>query len=348
MTKRVAKLSLLSGCSLLFAVSFISTPSHAGFEWIPVQGATPPALLKPQEVVIPEPVYTQPVQMPAAEIDHHDAMSKATMHHVAVTPEPITAADEEAEVVTEEAAAPVESEELVIEEEIVAEVVEAEVEEIEAEAVVVTYEETMPKQEYATAYGFGKDMPLALALRQIVPASYAFSFENDVNIGTRVSWQGGEPWNEVLKTALRQQNLSAIIYDDMVLVRNAAIMADTAPMSAAPVAPPVATKEESASSAPTTLAVVPDYLNEEGSWLAVSGKTLRSVLSSWSDKTGVILHWDNVYDFAVTESWSYEGSYVHAVDALLGAFSDETPHPTARLHPNAPTGPAILVIEMAD
>ncbi len=47
--------------------------------------------------------------------------------------------------------------------------------------------------------GFAKDVPLALALRQVVPASYAFSFEDNVNPGSRVAWNGGKPWNEIVK-----------------------------------------------------------------------------------------------------------------------------------------------------
>ncbi len=50
--------------------------------------------------------------------------------------------------------------------------------------------------------GFGSDMPLALALRQIVPAKYAFLFGKNVNAGAAISWNGGKPWNEVLKDAL--------------------------------------------------------------------------------------------------------------------------------------------------
>jgi hypothetical protein len=337
MTKRVAKLSLLSGCSLLFAVSLISSPVQAGFEWVPAQNATPPALLKPQEVIIPEPVYVQPEQMPVVEMHHGDAMPTGGMRHMAVTPAPDSVMDDEMAVMSEGPA--MESEEVVMSEVVVIEDLATE------DVVVVTYEETMPKQAYATAYGFAKDMPLALALRQIVPASYAFSFETDVNIGTRVSWQGGEPWNTVLKTALGQQNLSATVYDDRILIRNADMQVDMEPVDAPEVVEVVSV---SASAAPEALTNVPAYLNVDDSWLAVSGQTLRSVLSDWSDKTGVILHWENVYDFAVSESWSYEGDYVHAVDALLGAFAAETPRPIARLHPNAPEGPAILVVEMAD
>ncbi|MGH1456394.1 MAG: hypothetical protein ACRBDI_06405 [Alphaproteobacteria bacterium] len=50
--------------------------------------------------------------------------------------------------------------------------------------------------------GFGSDMPLALALSQIVPPHYAYSFGEGVNPGAIISWDGGLPWNEVLKNAL--------------------------------------------------------------------------------------------------------------------------------------------------
>lgn len=50
--------------------------------------------------------------------------------------------------------------------------------------------------------GFGSDMALALVLRQVVPANYAFSFGKGVNPGEILSWEGGAPWNEVLANAL--------------------------------------------------------------------------------------------------------------------------------------------------
>ena len=46
--------------------------------------------------------------------------------------------------------------------------------------------------------GFGSDMPLVLALRQVVPPQYAFSFGSGIDAGSRVSWSGGKPWNEVV------------------------------------------------------------------------------------------------------------------------------------------------------
>jgi hypothetical protein len=363
MTKRVALLSLLSGCSLLMCLGTTSSPAQAGFEWVPAQDARP-AVQKQQEVIIPEPAYVAP------EMKHTDAMPApvTAMHHVAVTAEegaeliedaatmqdtdvevaveaPVVVATSEAteEVIVDtvvEDAAPLEIE--IVEEITVEEII------VEEPAVeVVTYEQTLPKKSYALAYGFGKEMPLALALRQIVPASYAFSFDPKVNIGTRVSWQGGEAWNVVLKKALGDEKITAVVYDDIIYVRPATDaehnamndMSDVTSMPAAAEPTPLV----KADAAP-----VPAYFDATHSWSATPGQTLRSVLSAWSDKVDVKLHWNNVYDYAIVNPWTYQGDYVHAVDGLLTAFDSETPKPTGNLHPNVPEGPAILVVGVAN
>jgi hypothetical protein len=359
MTKRVAILSLLSGCSLLMSVGTVSAPAQAGFEWVPVHEA-PIAVQKQQEVIIPEPAY-----IAAPEIKHSaDAMPApvTAMHHVAVTAEEGEELMEDAAIMHDTSASTVVSAAIdapmdaaVIEpamdiaDEQTAEIEVEIVEEViveEPAAEVVTYEQTLPMKTYALAYGFGKEMPLALALRQIVPASYAFSFDPKVNIGTRVSWQGGEAWNVVLKKALGDEKITAVVYDDMVFVRPATdaehkALAEIGTAKAAP-----------ASAAPATLvkvdaAPVPAYFDDTHNWSATPGQTLRSVLSAWSDKVDVKLHWDNVYDYAIVNPWTYQGDYVHAVDGLLTAFESETPKPTGNLHPNAPEGPAILVVGVA-
>lgn len=361
MTNRVSFLSLLSGCSLFISVGMASSAAQAGFEWVPAQAA-PPAVQKQQEVIIPEPAYMAPEVTHSAEPMAAPVTANVVkMHHVAVTPQ------EGAELM-EDAAAQAASDEAVaidvqevsvdtVDAQIEVEVVE-EVEAVEdvdvvvedaaielAPVEVVTYEQTMPVKTYALAYGFGKEMPLALALRQIVPASYAFSFDPEVNIGTRVSWQGGEPWNVVLKKALGDEKITATVYDDMVFVRPATDAEHKAvkEMHVGHAAP--------ASAAPAKLVeekAVPAYFDDTHNWTATPGQTLRSVLSAWSDKVDVKLHWNNVYDYAIVNPWTYQGDYVHAVDGLLTAFESETPKPTGNLHPNAPEGPAVLVVGVAN
>ncbi|MGH1398079.1 MAG: hypothetical protein ACRBCT_02585 [Alphaproteobacteria bacterium] len=57
--------------------------------------------------------------------------------------------------------------------------------------------------DFAVVNGFGSDLPLALALGQIVPADYTYSFAAGVNPGAFISWSGnGKPWNEVLSDTL--------------------------------------------------------------------------------------------------------------------------------------------------
>lgn len=71
---------------------------------------------------------------------------------------------------------------------------------------------------YAVVYGFGEDMPLALALQQIVPEGYAYSFAKSVNPGTRVDWEGDRAWNVVLDEALGKAGLKAQIAGQAVTV----------------------------------------------------------------------------------------------------------------------------------
>lgn len=73
--------------------------------------------------------------------------------------------------------------------------------------------------QYQDAVGFGKELPLALAMSQVVPADYSFSFASNVDAGATVSWQGGKPWNEVLNDMLAPQGLTAIISGQQVTIQ---------------------------------------------------------------------------------------------------------------------------------
>lgn len=70
--------------------------------------------------------------------------------------------------------------------------------------------------------GFGKDMPLALALQQIIPSDYAYSFSSGVNPGLRVNWNGGKSWDIVLEETLSTLDLNAYYDDKKVIIHSAA------------------------------------------------------------------------------------------------------------------------------
>lgn len=73
---------------------------------------------------------------------------------------------------------------------------------------------------FSDAVGFGRDLPLALALSQVVPAEYSYAFAQNVNVGTMVSWQGGKPWNVVLDEMLAPNGMKADIQDGQVVIKN--------------------------------------------------------------------------------------------------------------------------------
>jgi hypothetical protein len=80
----------------------------------------------------------------------------------------------------------------------------------------------MPQQtaaNYPQAVGFGNDIPLALALRQIVPANYAFAFAQSINPGIRVSWNGGKPWDQVLNEMVSPLGMSAQIINKTIYIK---------------------------------------------------------------------------------------------------------------------------------
>ena len=87
-------------------------------------------------------------------------------------------------------------------------------------------------QHFDVVEGFGKDMPLAMALGQIVPHKYAYSFGKGVNPGVSISWEGGKPWNEVLDDALKPLGLHAQIINDILSISKDG--AEGAPAKAAP------------------------------------------------------------------------------------------------------------------
>ena len=68
------------------------------------------------------------------------------------------------------------------------------------------------------AVGFGRQIPLSFAARQIVPASLSVSFAPDVNQDALVDWSGGRPWNQVITAVVQPLRLRAVVTARGVLI----------------------------------------------------------------------------------------------------------------------------------
>lgn len=56
--------------------------------------------------------------------------------------------------------------------------------------------------------GFANNVPLSVAMRQVLPEEYGFSVAQDVSLGTLVSWKGGASWRQVAKDMLLPAGLT--------------------------------------------------------------------------------------------------------------------------------------------
>lgn len=189
-------------CALL--VAGYTPPAQAGFEWVPSQAGT--ALATPE--------------LPALTPDRVDILDLAPL----MADQPVAAMPMETQGTTPRRVRPPVPEQ----------------HSIPAPSALTAPEEpeTLPTEYAATAHpvkasqnppmqdalGFGSDIPLALALRQIVPAEYGFSFAAEVDQGARVSWSGGQPWDVVLNNALKPLGFGAVIAERTVRVVSAAEM----------------------------------------------------------------------------------------------------------------------------
>lgn len=66
--------------------------------------------------------------------------------------------------------------------------------------------------------GFGTDLPLVIALQQVVPPGYQYSFSEGVNLGQPVSWEGGKAWQHVLSDMLAKEGLGYRLQQNIVVV----------------------------------------------------------------------------------------------------------------------------------
>ncbi len=97
--------------------------------------------------------------------------------------------------------------------------------------------------------GFGKNLPLVVVLKQLLPKDHVFAFEQGIDPGVRVSWKGGKGWRRVLADTLQPAGLAAHEENNLVSVIHA-VAPEAVPQVAAvePVAvPPVTIVEPVAS-----------------------------------------------------------------------------------------------------
>ncbi len=68
-----------------------------------------------------------------------------------------------------------------------------------------------PKPHFSLAQGFGHDVPLVFAVRQVVPVRVHITYGPGVDEQQHVSWEGGKPWDQVLRSATKPLGLRVVM-----------------------------------------------------------------------------------------------------------------------------------------
>ena len=68
-----------------------------------------------------------------------------------------------------------------------------------------------PRLRFLMAHGFGRGVPLAFAVRQVVPTRVRVSYGSGVNTAQSVTWEGGKPWDDVLRAAVAPLGLHLVM-----------------------------------------------------------------------------------------------------------------------------------------
>ncbi|MEA1938882.1 MAG: toxin co-regulated pilus biosynthesis Q family protein [Pseudomonadota bacterium] len=259
----------------------------------------------------------------------------------------------------------------VVEEEIVIPVVEPQIE--DAAPMVKDMEMAVPLIEpmapvpvaVDVVEGFAVQVPLLVALRQIIPEQYEIAFDPDINLTSPVSWQGGKPWREILEDVLTPLDLAANEEDVVLYIQptEAAIaaMAEPVDVAEAPVIEPVdlidatppvimssekEADEEEAEIEEEVFDLISHDTNEvvmvlqslpddtRKSWQVERGKTLRELLENWGENANWVVVWDSDRDYLLQSSVTFEGSFEKAAARLVKAFAKARPPLTATFYKN--------------
>lgn len=76
-------------------------------------------------------------------------------------------------------------------------------------------------------------------------------------------------------------------------------------------------------------------------WLAEEGKTLKSTLTEWSDRSGWRLIWNSNRNYKLTAGAMFRGRFADVSSALIRAFARARPAPVATFY----KGNRVLVVE---
>lgn len=175
--------------------------------------------------------------------------------------------------------------------------------------------------------GWGKDIPLSTALKQVVPDGWKAKKLGSVDLNKKVSWKGNKPWINVLDDLAVENGFKANVdWTNKVLTINSTNSFEN--KVANPVVSSVSTTSRpvfSGTSVTTTSSVAPTYSYSSGrTWLLDHNKTLKENIEGWAREAGWTVSWD-APDYRIVADVTLTGT-IDATDGpiarIIAAYKD--------------------------
>lgn len=144
--------------------------------------------------------------------------------------------------------------------------------------------------------GFGKDVPLSMAIKMIAPEGWHGFLKSEL-IGKferdrKVSWRGGRRWVEILDI-LAVDNKLAVEVDWAKKALYVGELKEQPPM-AIPLPPPI--------------------------WKAKTGATLKATVEDWAKAANWTVVWDTKVDYPIVAELAVENDFVSALGELFAQY----------------------------
>jgi hypothetical protein len=124
--------------------------------------------------------------------------------------------------------------------------------------------------------GFGKEVPLAFAVRQIVPNDYLVRFEAGIDQTAKVSWSGSDEWQNVLGGVTTPRGLSFRLDGQAVIVGKSDVRPSPQVIAAAPLASSPASPRQAATIAPPQTPARPVQIAPGSEEVRTGGLVIRA------------------------------------------------------------------------
>ena len=177
--------------------------------------------------------------------------------------------------------------------------------------------------------GFAKEVPLLVALKQIVPKGWKARKKQGVDVNQVVSWQGGDSWLNVLDRMATAHHIKMEINwgsQEIVLLESTAPALVGSSGNALSILSEDSTPAQASNRLTTDDEPQPQHRGQ--TWTVIPGKTLRQNIELWAATAGWSVKWEAAnYNMVAGGNFTGEFDAVNGPVAQLISKYDDAEYP---------------------